>query len=268
MGADAGRNGVDVGILAPDSHLGAGTGLAADGLDLNGAAIDLGHFQLEQALDQARVGAADHHAGTALAADHVHNVDLQGLALGVGLAGHLLVAGQDGLAALAQVQGHNALLVVHTGNGGLDDIMGAGLDLAQLLAALGFPDALTDDMLCGLCGNAAEVLGLEGGDNAVADLIALADLLGLGDADLGVLIVPVLIGDNVLHQSDVELAAVGVDLHQNVVVLDLIVLLDSDHDGSLDLLDQVLCGDAALMLQHGESFKKIIVRCSHFSGSS
>ena len=146
--------------------------------------------------------------------------------------------------------------------------MGAGLDLAQLLAALGFPDALTDDMLCGLCGNAAEVLGLEGGHNAVADLIALADLLGLGDADLSVLIVPVLIGDNVLHQSDVELAAVGVDLHQNVVVLDLIVLLDSDHDGSLDLLDQVLCGDAALMLQHGESFKKFIVRCSHFSGSS
>ena len=50
--------------------------------------------------------------------------------------------------------------------------MGAGLDLAQLLAALGLPDALTDDVLCGLCGDAAEVLGLEGSDNAVADLVA------------------------------------------------------------------------------------------------
>ena len=31
---------------------------------------------------------------------------------------------------------------------------------------------------------------------------------------------------------------------------------------------QVFCGDAALVLQHGESFKKFIVRCCHFSGSS
>ena len=37
---------------------------------------------------------------------------------------------------------------------------------------------------------------------------------------------------------------------------------------SLDLFDQVFCGDAALVLQHGESFKKFIVRCCHFSGSS
>ena len=146
--------------------------------------------------------------------------------------------------------------------------MCAGLDLAELLVALSLADALTDDVLCGLGGNTAKIAGLERGDDAVAHFVGLADLLGLGDADLGVLIVPVLIGDNVLHQSDVELAAVGVDLHQNVVVLDLIVLLDSDHDGSLDLLDQVLCGDAALVLQHGESFKKFVVRCCHFSGSS
>ena len=36
-------------------------------------------------------------------------------------------------------------------------------------------------------------------------LIALADLLGLGDADLGVLIVPVLIGDNVLDRKSTRL---------------------------------------------------------------
>ena len=51
--ADAGRDGVDVGVLAPHGHLGAGTGLAADGLDLHGAVKDLGHFQLKQALDKA-----------------------------------------------------------------------------------------------------------------------------------------------------------------------------------------------------------------------
>ena len=71
-----------------------------------------------------------------------------------------------------------------------------------------------------------------------------------------------------LQQGHIELAGGGVDLDHDVVVLDLVVLLDSDHDGCLDLLDQVLRGDAALVLQHGESFKKFVVRCCHFSGSS
>ena len=146
--------------------------------------------------------------------------------------------------------------------------MGAALDLAQLLAALGLADALTDDVLCGLGCDAAEVLGLERGDDTVADLVALAQLLSLGQADLSMLIVPVLIGDDVLQQGHIELAGGGVDLDHDVVVLDLVVLLDSDHDGCLDLLDQVLRGDAALVLQHGESFKKFIISSCHFSGSS
>ena len=268
MGADAGRDGVDVGVLGPDSHLGAGAGLAADGLDLDGAVVDLRHFQLEQALDEAGVGAADHDAGAALACHDIHDVDLQHLALGVDLAGDLLVAGQDGLAALAQVEGNDALLGVNAGDGSLHDVVGAGLDLAQLLAALSLTDALTDDVLCGLGGDAAKVLGLEGGHDAIAHLIALADVLSLGDADLAVLVVPVLIGHDVLDEGDVELAGVGVDLDHDVVVLDLVVLLHGDDDRSLDLFDQVLRGDAALVLQHGESFKKFVVRCCHFSGSS
>ena len=214
------------------------------------------------------MGAADHDAGAALAGHHIHDVDLQHLALGVHLAGHLLVAGQDGLAALAQIEGNDALLGVNAGDGGLHDVVGAGLDLAQLLAALGLADALTDDVLCGLGGDAAKVLGLEGGHDPVAHLIALADVLCLGDADLAVLVVPVLIGHDVLDEGDVELAGVGVDLDHDVVVLDLVVLLHGDDDSSLDLFDQVLRGNAALVLQHGESFKKFVVRCCHFSGSS
>ena len=71
-----------------------------------------------------------------------------------------------------------------------------------------------------------------------------------------------------LQQGHIELAGGGVDLDHDVIVLDLVVLLDSDHDGCLDLLDQVLRGDAALVLQHGESFKKFIISSCHFSGSS
>ena len=36
--------------------------------------------------------------------------------------------------------------------------MGAGLDLAQLLAALGLADALTDDVLCGLGGEKIDIV--------------------------------------------------------------------------------------------------------------
>ncbi len=48
------------------------------------------------------------------------------------------------------------------GDGGLHDVMGAGLDLAQLLAALALAQALADHMLCGLGGNAAKLFGFQG----------------------------------------------------------------------------------------------------------
>ena len=143
--------------------------------------------------------------------------------------------------------------------------MCAGLDLAELLVALGFADALTDDVLCGLGGNTAKIAGLERGDDAVAHLVAAADLACLGHTDLGVLVVPVLVCHDVLDQCHVKAAGVGVDIHPDVVLLDLIVLLDGNDDSRLDLFDQVFCGDAALMLQHGESFKKFVVRCCHCS---
>src|SRR5699024_3314353 len=111
-GADAGADRVDVGVLAPHGQLGAGAGLAGDGLDLDGAVVDFGHFQLKHALDQARVGAANRHARAAVGGQHVDDVDLHGLALAESLAGDLLVAGQHGAAAFAQVQHDVAALGV------------------------------------------------------------------------------------------------------------------------------------------------------------
>ena len=141
--------------------------------------------------------------------------------------------------------------------------MALGLDLAELLAALGLADALADDVLCGLRGDAAELTGLERGDHPVAGLVGAAQRLRLAEGDLGVLVLPVLVGHHVLHQRHVEGAGLGVDLDRDVVVLDVVVFLDGDDDGRLDLLDQVFGGDAALMLQHGQRFKKFVVAC-HF----
>ena len=222
------------------------------------------------------MGAADHDAGAALGAEHIHHIDLDGLAFGVYLAGHLLVVGQDGLAALAQFQNDHALFLIHAGHGGLHQIVGAGLDIAQLLAALCLTDALTDDVLCGLGGNAAEVLGLERGDDVVAHQIIGAELLRFGHADLGILVVPVLIGHDVLDQGHVKPAGGGINVHADVLIVHIVILLHGDDDGCLDLLDQVFCGDIALLFQHGQSVEKvhIIVRIfgtflsCHFPGSS
>ena len=50
---------------------------------------------------------------------------------------------------------------IHPGDQRGDELLVAALELLHLLAPLGFPDPLPDDMLCGLGGDAAELLGFE-----------------------------------------------------------------------------------------------------------
>ena len=263
-GTDAGTDGIDIGVLAPDSQLGAGTGLTGDGLDLNGAVVDFGDLQLKHALDQAGMGAADGNAGAAVRCQDIHDIDLHGLALGEGLAGDLLVAGQHSAAALAQIQHNVAALGVDGDDGSGDQLMCAGLHLAALQVALTLAQALTDDVLCGLGSNAAKFLGLEGRDHALADLVALADLLGILQADLGVGVLDLL--HDVTQQAGTERTELGVNVHNDIVVLDLVVLLDRNDDGRLDLVDQVVLGQAALLFQCRKGLKKFVVRSSHVSG--
>ena len=207
------------------------------------------------------MGAADEHLGAALGDGHVHHIHLHHLTLGEGLARHLLVLGQVGLAALAQIQGNHAAQGVDAGDGAGDDLMRLGLHLGELLVALGLADALPNHVLGGHSGNAAELLGLEGGHQPVAGLQALAELMGLGHAHLGVRVLHLF--HHVPHQGHIELALGRVDLHQNVVVLHLVVLLHGDDDGVADALDEIIGGQAALFFQHGQGFKKL---CVHFSG--
>ena len=144
--------------------------------------------------------------------------------------------------------------------------MGTGLHLAALQVALALAQALTDDVLCGLGSDTAEFLGFQRGDHALADLVALADLLGIFQADLSVGVLDLL--HDVTQQAGAESAQLRVDINDDVVVLDLVVLLDRDDDGCLDLFDQVVRGQAAFLFQRSKSLKEFVVSSSHFMVSS
>ena len=144
--------------------------------------------------------------------------------------------------------------------------MGTGLHLAALQVTLALAQALTDDVLCGLSSDTAEFLGFQRGDHALADLVALADLLGIFQADLSVGVLDLL--HNVTQQAGAESAQLRVDINDDVVVLDLVVLLDRDDDGCLDLFDQVVRGQTAFLFQRSKSLKEFVVSSSHFMVSS
>ena len=71
---------------------------------------------------------------------------------------------------------------------------------------------------------------------------------------------------DVTQQAGTERAKLGVNVHNDIVVLDLVVLLDRNDDGRLDLVDQVVLGQAALLFQCRKGLKKFVVRSSHVSG--
>ena len=65
--ADAGTDGVDFFHVRPDGDLGAETGLAGEGLDLDNAIGELGHLEGEKAADKILAGAGEDDLGAALA---------------------------------------------------------------------------------------------------------------------------------------------------------------------------------------------------------
>ena len=168
--ANAGAHRVYVFVLGPHRHLRAGAGLTADGLNLHRAVINFRHFHLEHALHKAGVGAANHHARAALCLAHIHHIHLQVLALIVFLAGHLFVARQRGHAALRKLQRHNAARHIQVCHRGRDNLVRVALHLGVHLAALGLFQALANDVLCRLRGNAAEILRFQGNDKICAQL--------------------------------------------------------------------------------------------------
>ena len=150
--------------------LGAAAGLAGDRLDLDRAAVDLGDLELEQAAQEALVGAADEDLRPADGAADLEHEGLDVLADAVVLERALLGRGQDGLDVLADVEDDRPRLDPVDRAG--DELALAARELVEDLVALDLADALEDDLLGGLGADAAEHVAIE--------LLGLDEVAGLG----------------------------------------------------------------------------------------
>ena len=258
LGADTGADRVHVLVTAPNGHFGTAARLAGDGLDLDGAVLDLGGLHLKEALDQPRMGAGDHDPRALLGRDHVHHIDHHPLALAQHLAGDLLAFGEDGL-ALLDLQRDVPLDGVHLEHRGRDDLEFLILIFLQQLPALRLADALADDVLGRLRRDPAEILGLQRDFDLAALLHRGVVLVGVLQQDFGVGVLDLL--DRVLAHRDIEAPAVRVDL-DHVLVGAAHVPLDCNGDGALDLLDERVAGNPLLLLQKAQCLKKFGVHSS------
>ena len=71
---------------------------------------------------------------------------------------------------------------------------------------------------------------------------------------------------DVAQQAGAESADLGVNVNDDVLVLDFVVFLYGNDDSGLDLFDQIVLGQSALLFQRSESLKKFIVCSSHLFG--
>ena len=231
-GADARTDGIDVGVVRPHRDLGAVARLPGHSLELHHAVADLRHLQLEEALDQARVGAADDDLGALGGLAHLDDVGLEAGVAVVVLVGHLLGLGQQGLHP-AQVEEGVALVLLLDDPG--DDVALAPGVLLVLDVALRLADALEDDLLGRLGGDAPEVLGRV--LPLTDDVAVLVELLGV----------------------DVHLPAVGVDGDDRFLRRVGHALVGRDQ-GVGESVEEGVHGDALLALEDLQGLHQLEVR--------
>ena len=161
--------------MADDADLGAAAGVAGDGLDLDDAVVDLGHFLREQLLHELGRGAAEEDLRAAGLVADLADQRADAVADAEGFARDLLVAAHDRLGA-AEVDDDVAELDALDDAG--DDLAGAVLEFLVLALALGVADLLEDHLLGGLRGDAAEVDRRQRIDDEVAELGVRLDARG------------------------------------------------------------------------------------------
>ena len=226
-GADAGADRVDVVVVRPDGDLGAVTGLAGAGLDLDDAVGDLGHLELEQPLDQTRVGARHDDLGALGRLAHLDDVRLRAVAGVRTLVGHLLGLRQQGLDATEVEQRVPGVGLLDDAG---DDVALAVGVLLELAVALDLADALAHHLTERLGGDPAELFLL-------GRVVALVDPVAV--------LVEVVGGEREVHRHRIDLdddlvgstgaslvgAGKGVDEHVQEVVLRHALLLGEEANG-------------------------------------
>jgi len=140
-----------------DRDLAAVAALAGDGLDLDGTALDLRDLEFEEAAEEATVGAADDDLRALRGTFDAKDDDADALPGAQVLVADLFAVGEARLGALVEFD--DGLARFDTLDGADDDLAFLAAVLVVDLVALGFAEALEDDLLGGLGGDAAGVLG-------------------------------------------------------------------------------------------------------------
>ena len=283
--ADAGAHRINVSVARADCDLAARTSLTGRGLDPHDLLVDLGHFLLEQLLKQALVSTRQDDLRAARVLLDIDDVGHDAIADAVVLTHDLLTHGQDRL----------SLAEVHDDVAALEATDDAGNQLALAIAvfvkgvlALGFADALNDDLLGGLRSNAAKALyGVMQVEDVAIFLLLLGGLvrlcirvknleqqlitdLGPELLAIGISLLDVataharLLGDNA-YLKQVDLPALLVKLRLELA-LQAEDLLRGSQDGLLESLDKDLLIDPFVLPYLLEHHRK--VRLHGFSFTS
>jgi hypothetical protein len=250
VGADARADGIDVLVVAPHRHLRAGARLAGDGTDLDRAVVDLGHFKLEKTLDETRMRAGNHDLRASRLAAHVDKVDLDALTLDERLTLDLLAGEKNGVCrfrAGADAKGRIARAGIDARDDTGENFVLLGVVFVVDHAALGFAQALDDDLLAVARGDAAEFDVVDGNVDDIADIVLGGDGLRVIEAHLRAGVLD-LIHDFLLHEHlEFALALVHID---HDVFHALVVALVGGGERLNDLIHHKGLRNAAFLFQH------------------
>ena len=214
------------------------------------------------------MGAGDDYLGAAGGVAYLDDIDLDAVALAEVFALDALVGAEHGLSILAvggDADGYRAVSGLDMAHNTGEDFMLLGGKLLIDQAALGLADALDDDLLCRLGGNAAELFGLHRDGNKVAKLGAAAVFLRGLEIDL-MAGIRHLVHDGFHHvHLDAFFVLVENDLH---VVLALgVVAAEGRQHGLTDFVVHIIAGDSLFLLNVLDGFKKFCVHADSLSCS-
>ena len=249
---DARADGVDVFLRRADGDLRARACLAGNGLDLDEARRNLGNLELKEPLDKTRVRSRDDDLRASGGPADLYDVDADDIALVVAFALDLLGGGKHRVGAVvgvaAETDGHVAGVGRDAKHRAGENLMLFGRERVEDHAALCLADALDNDLLGGLGGDAAKVLRANIDIHEVSELGVLVDLPGSVERNFGCGREHVV--DHLFLYVHLEIAVFYLDEH--VIGIAFLVLFIRRDECLRDLVDHVLLRNAALFFELGQ----------------